>query len=79
MFQRISDMCCPDGTFNASSEVLPLYIGLGISEVYEATSGYLLCYIKPLFTIVISSFACVHRPMKVERLWREDLRGLYNY
>ena len=79
MFQRISDMCFLDGTFNASSKVLPLYIGLGILEVYKATSGYLLCYIKPLFTIVISSLAYVHRSMKVERLWREALKGLYSY
>ena len=79
MFQRISDMCCPDGTFNASSKVLSQYIGLCISKVFEAASRYLLCYIKPLFTIMISSLAYIHRPVKVERLWREPLRDLYNY
>ena len=34
---------------------------------------------KSLFTIVISSLTRVHKPVEVERLWREVFEGLYNY
>ena len=79
MFQRAYDMRCPDGVFNASPEVLPLYIWGWTFKVYEVVNGFFFCHTKPLFTIVISSLTPVCRPVKVERLWREAFRVLYGY
>ena len=48
-------------------------------EVYEVASGFLLCYTKPLYPIVISSPTHIYRPAKVEKLWREAFRNFYSY
>ena len=67
MFQSANDMRCPDGVFNASPEVPPLYIWGRIFEVYEVANGFLFCHKNPLFTIVISSLTPVRRLVKVGR------------
>ena len=53
MFQSVNDMWCPDGVFNVSSEVLPLYMWGRTSEVYGVVNGFLFCHTSPFFTIVI--------------------------